>query len=527
MPLIESFVSEDSKRDQVTTSQTVLIILLALITILWIVSDKKRKTLSFLSIIEIVVFFLICMAAIWCSGGIESTYKFIFIPMIALYTIENNTRVGMVIAGGASFSLLAVDLLLYTSENTVNKFFESDLVLSAVFMIVAWVLGYYVQTTDRLICDLRDDINRDGLTKAYNHRCFYDSLARECERAEKFGNPLSLVMIDVDAFKLYNDMYGHQRGDEVLLNVTNSLQKCLEGEATLYRYGGDEFAAILPNFTLEDATDLAEKMRESIGNTDFFGMKHLPNEKISITVGVSEYRHGEGDGIKDLIERADNALYRGKFLHRDSVEVYSSVFDEIANENDDQSDKIRSIKQLITIINARDSYTFNHVERVVYITDEFAKFLGLSQDDTRKLVFAAYLHDLGKINIPKEVLISDTKLTDEEWDLLRKHPADSVDILRGITGFADIIPIVLAHHERWDGKGYPQSLGGESIPYLARVLTLCDSYDAMTSKRPYKKPLSKANAIDEIIRCKGSQFDPELTDKFIEFIKDLPERAER
>ncbi|MPM62193.1 hypothetical protein SDC9_109059 [bioreactor metagenome] len=205
-------------------------------------------------------------------------------------------------------------------------------------------------------------------------------------------------------------------------------------------------------------------------------------------------------------------------MRRNSVEVYSSIFEEFSGD-DSQNEGLKkimnSLKTLITVINSRDFYTYNHVERVVYLCKEFANYLELQDEDKRLLLYAAYLHDLGKINISKEILICDQPLTNEQWEELKRHPIDSAAIVGAIEGLEDIVPIILQHHERYDGAGYPNKLRGNEICYLARILTLADSFDAMTSKRPYQATKTYDQAFDEIRKCSGTQFDPDLSEKFI------------
>ena len=208
------------------------------------------------------------------------------------------------------------------------------------------------------------------------------------------------------------------------------------------------------------------------------------------------------------------------------MEIYSSIFEELntlESHNQVLQETFHSLKTLITVINSRDAYTFNHIERVVYLCKVVANHLHLSADEKKRLIYAAYLHDLGKINISKEILISDQKLTQQQWEELKQHPAESAEIIKKVEGFQDIVPIVLQHHERYDGTGYPNHLKGNQICYLARILVLADSFDAMTSKRPYQPIKSYEEAFAEIRKCSGTQFDPSLCEPFIEAIESIKE----
>jgi putative nucleotidyltransferase with HDIG domain len=195
---------------------------------------------------------------------------------------------------------------------------------------------------------------------------------------------------------------------------------------------------------------------------------------------------------------------------------YSSVYDRFDHlDQIDEEERIISIRALLSVINSRDRYTYNHTDRVVHYCEAYSKHAGLSEEDSRLLLYSAYLHDIGKINVPQEILISEKKLTDQEWTLIKRHPSDGAEIAQKIRNFDTVADIVRQHHEKFNGTGYPNGAKGEEIHVLARVLTLADSFDAMTAKRPYQKVMTFEEAFEEIRRCKGSHFDPELAEIFI------------
>ena len=189
------------------------------------------------------------------------------------------------------------------------------------------------------------------------------------------------------------------------------------------------------------------------------------------------------------------------------------------NIDDKDIELVTSIKTLISIINAKDRYTYSHVERVVIYSRLLADKLNLSDVDKSNLIYGAYMHDIGKINIAKEILVKRMKLEKEEWEELKQHPENGVEIIKSVESLKDVIPLIKHHHERYDGKGYPDGLSGENIPYLARVLTVVDSFDAMTSNRPYNRRKSYEEGIEELRKCSGEQFDPEIAKAFIEVIE--------
>jgi putative nucleotidyltransferase with HDIG domain len=246
----------------------------------------------------------------------------------------------------------------------------------------------------------------------------------------------------------------------------------------------------------------------------------MPGHRLTISIGVAE-RKSTGDTVADWIARADNALYKAKSFRKNRVELYTSVydrFDHLDQVNDDE--RIISIKTLLSVIDARDRYTRNHTEHVVEFCETFARFAKLSDEESQKLISSAYLHDIGKINISKETLITEKRLTDKQWEEIRKHPADGADIVRKMKDSDEIADIVLQHHEKFDGTGYPNHVAGKDLHKLARILTLADSFDAMTTKRNYQRARTYEEAFEEIRRCAGTQFDPELSEIFIRAINE-------
>jgi HD-GYP domain-containing protein (c-di-GMP phosphodiesterase class II) len=199
--------------------------------------------------------------------------------------------------------------------------------------------------------------------------------------------------------------------------------------------------------------------------------------------------------------------------------MYFSVFDNLDVE-DDEEELLNSIRTLVSVINAKDRYTFGHSERVTDHAMKLAARFGLPQEQIHLLGYAAFLHDIGKIEIDRQVLNKVERLTDEEWKMIQHHPEWGSKIVKAMPKLRPIVPVILYHHENFDGSGYPNGLKGHAIPILARIIRVADSYDAMVSHRPYKKSLSMAEALDEIRTYSGTQFDPELADVFIEMIQE-------
>lgn len=469
--------------------------------------------------LEIIVFNIVFIISIYVSGANESKNKYMFLFIIISYTIEYGMGTGLMIAGVATGVIASMDLFLGNNA-AINIQFQNDLALFAMFFLVAWTIGYYVKLEQSYIENVINYANIDGLTGAFNHRYFYKSIEELFEESKNNNTQLSLLMLDLDYFKRYNDVYGHSKGDELLKQITNILRSNLRENDILCRYGGDEFSVILPRTNKEEASSIADRLREAVCNYDYLGKENLNNKMVTTSIGVSTYSN-EMESYKDLIENSDTALYRAKFLRRNKVEVYSSIFDHVIGADADGNllEEIKPLKTLITVINSRDTYTYNHVERVFNYCGIIADYLQLPIEEKRLLLYGAYLHDLGKINVSKETLISNTELSQDQWEELKKHPQDSADIVSQIKGFDKVVPIVLQHHEKYDGTGYPKGLKGNEINYLARILTVVDSFDAMTNQRPYHEIKIFEEAFEEMERCKGTHFDPIIADKFMEALK--------
>jgi diguanylate cyclase (GGDEF)-like protein/putative nucleotidyltransferase with HDIG domain len=498
----------------------IAICIITSIYIIWCYSARqkyKKKHYRVLIFFEDCCFMLIFLILNLSSGANVSQYKFLFLFLIITSTIESGMKYGLTFAFLSSLIILTIDLI-YGPLEGVNTYFENDLILAGVFMLTAWPLGYYVKIENEHNERLANLANIDGLTGVYNHRFFHDTLKMIFTEAKTNNSPLSLILLDIDYFKYYNDLYGHQKGDEVLKEIGKLLKENFQPPSIVARYGGEEFTVLLPNTSESEAIKIAENIRYIIESEKFEGEEHQPNGRITASIGVSTFPDKAKNDV-DLIKSADDALYRAKFFNKNRVESYYSILEDLKKEIEDKHiDLITSIKTLISVINAKDKYTYGHTERVVVYAEMLAEKLGLREDEKNILKYGAYLHDIGKINISKDILIKKMPLTNEEWSLLKTHPLNGVEIIEPVESIKAVIPLIRHHHERYDGKGYPDQLSGLNIPYLARILTVVDSFDAMTSNRPYNGRKSYEEAIEELRRCSGTQFDPDIVESFIEAI---------
>ena len=357
----------------------------------------------------------------------------------------------------------------------------------------------------------------DCLTGLYNHRRFQEELNKQIEIHKLNGQTFALFMIDIDNFKQINDIYGHQAGDKVLLDLASLMQNYFK-DGFVSRYGGEEFAVILPNAAPQKAFDIGQGLINSVNNKAFYAFDYNYSAiNITVSLGISCFPMN-ATNRDDLLHQADYALYTAKKTKNCAV-LYSSVLDEISPEEDEAT--ISTIKTLNIVINAKDQYTFKHSERVVYYAETLARHLELPEDDIKVLRYGAFLHDIGKIKTDMSILLKSGKLTKEEYQVIKQHPVIGAEIAREIPSLEQSVPVILYHHERYDGKGYPYGIKGDEIPLFGRIAAIADSFDAMTTKRPYKQALTYEQAVEELKKNAGTQFDPVLVEEFLKCVKGL------
>lgn len=356
----------------------------------------------------------------------------------------------------------------------------------------------------------------DELTGLYNHRYFQERLEEELKRAQRKHATVNLLMVDIDHFKHYNDTFGHPAGDRLLKQVAMILKASVRDVDTVARYGGEEFTVILVDTSPDECAEISERIRRDIENFPFEGRDEQPGGRLTISMGVASFPRN-ATSRQDLIWLADQALYRVKHSTRNNVLVYSSVLDELkASLQPDEQDIINQLQSQLSIINAKDKYTFSHAERVVSYAEVIARQMRLSEEELRFLRYGAFLHDIGKIDLDRRILNKRDVLTAAELKEIRLHSKKGARLLEQSPVLASLIPMVRHHHERYDGAGYPLGLKGEEIPLAARILAVADSFDAMTVNRPYKPAKSRGEALKEVRQQAGKQFDPLVVEKFLE-----------
>ncbi|MFC1845951.1 diguanylate cyclase [Chloroflexota bacterium] len=353
----------------------------------------------------------------------------------------------------------------------------------------------------------------DELTGLYNRRHFDESVKREIERHSRYGSMFSLIFLDLDNFKHYNDLMGHPAGDKLLTLIGQLLKGTLRNIDLAFRYGGDEFAIIMPQTSGDDAYAASERVRKMITS-------EMNDQQINITssLGLASWP-SDGLTADDIINAADKALYHAKRTGGNrtcAVSQMLSPLNELEETTPDtEKETLNTIYALAATIEARDPYTYGHSRKVRSYAVALAESIGLPAEKVAIISHAALLHDIGKIGILDEVLNKAGKLDIDELELIKTHPQLSRTIVGHVPSLTPCLPAILHHHENWDGTGYPAKLKSEAIPLEARVLTIADAFDAMTSLRPYRAPLSYKEAVEELKRFSGTQFDPSLVKKFL------------
>ena len=397
-------------------------------------------------------------------------------------------------------------------------------------------LGRAMLSVRASVAAARSQAATDILTGAPNRPALVAALFAEVERSVRHRRPLAVAFGDIDNFKSVNDTYGHEVGDEVLKGVVDAIRGSVRVTDIVGRYGGEEIVVILPETTVEDAAALADSLRLVVGRRRFA----VASGEISVTVsfGVAG-AVGDRLGVESLLRQADAAMYSAKALGRDQVYAFTEPDDDASVIRSPISPRGRAeamdlgkaahgaaAETLAAILSPLPHYRGQPSALIATIVAALARNLDLPRHEVDKVRVAALLHDVGKVGIPADILEKPAALTPAEWRSVVQHPRIGQVILEQATVLRDAVPIILHHHERFGGAGYPYGLRGQEIPLGARIVAIADAYDAMTQDRPYKRAISHQAAIDELRRHAGTQFDPELVELFCDLYGARPPEVE-
>nr|BBH88781.1 hypothetical protein KTC_35320 [Thermosporothrix sp. COM3] len=380
-----------------------------------------------------------------------------------------------------------------------------------------------IADVDRLYRENARAALTDPVTGLPNHRAVLNRLDRDIQESKQRHEQLGFLFVDIDHFKRINDRWGHLAGDAVLREVGQRLQQGVGENNFVGRYGGEEFAVIVWNVDVQQVAEIAERLRWAIASRPFQWNVEAEAAATEISLSASfgvAVCPVHGSEAKTLIQYADSAMYRAKNSGRNRVciadEDERAIHMALSTSERFETVDERTTQALLAVTSVRDPYLYVHSRRVMILADAIAVEMKRPADEVRLLQLAALFHDIGKVGIPDSILHKPGPLTDEEWKMMRRHAELGSQILAQAGGiFVLVAGIVRAHHERWDGKGYPDGLVREEIPFPARILAVADAYDAMTFPRVCRKSVSSHEACQEIVRCAGSQFDPAVVRAFL------------
>ena len=374
----------------------------------------------------------------------------------------------------------------------------------------------------------------DMLTNLPNHRALQSLLEQECERARRFGRPLSLLFFDGDRFKTVNDTYGHAVGDVVLRELGERTRSVLRAGDTIGRFGGEEFLVLLPETDEAEAKCVAERLRGAVAAFPLATQEVEGGIAVTVSIGVASF---PDDGViaGEVREQADQAMYWAKRLGRNQVRTAAEAaranrdaalraatahalerkelnsLDTREPEQQLRIEQLRLIYSLMGALDWREPGTSTHAHEVSDLVVSMARLLQFDEVRIMRASTAAFLHDIGKIALPDRLLQQPRQqFSTQEWRLLHQHAELGAAIVEDSPWLSDLAPAIRYHHERWDGTGTPDELSGEAIPLEARLIAIAEAYHAMMSDRPYQKARSTAEALEELERRSGTQFDPSL-----------------
>ena len=446
---------------------------------------------------------LLVGATIWLSDGITAFAQFyVWVSVYAFYFFPLRAAVAHVV-------LAAVTLAIVMRAGIESAPELRWFITAGTFVGAGLVTGALARRDRHSIRELAGAATTDPLTGLLNRRGFERAFARELERARRSRQTLSVLVADIDHFKQVNDRFGHDTGDQVLRRFSGALARTARLGDVVGRLGGEEFVLVAPATDVDGSYALAERIREAL-RAELEGEPYA----VTLSVGIAVFpRHGRS--ARELLEAADQALYYGaKRMGRDCAVVYRAALAElflgVASELAPEAQvDVATGLSLAEELDMRDSGSVSHVRGVGRAAEMIARELGLPDDKARRLRLAGLLHDVGKIRIPRAVRVKREPLDSGEWRKMKQHPVLAAEILTD-EALTDIRDWVCAHHERYEGGGYPKGVDADELPLESRILAVAEAYASMVHPQAYRDPVPERAARAELRRCAGSQFDPDV-----------------
>jgi diguanylate cyclase (GGDEF)-like protein len=445
----------------------------------------------------------------WGSESAYGPLPFVWVTLLAFYFFTRGAALVhlALMAAGYALALGLED----PAENPLDGWVATVLTLLVTGLLVSLVRDRLT----RLIRRLSDAAHRDALTDLLNRRGFEAVFDSELERARRADQPLSLIVGDLDRFKRVNDAFGHAVGDTVLRRVAEAISGAKRGFDTASRIGGEEFAVLAPDCDEHGAYMLAERIRAAVHEA--VAEQH-GETNLTISFGISTFPlHGQSaDG---LLRTADQALYAAKRLGRNrsvisSAEVPGILARASRSSNGEAHVELASLLNLAEALDYRETGSASHCQRVGRFAELTARELGLPPESVERVRLAGILHDVGRVAFPDDLILKHGPLTDDEWAWVRAHPAIGARMVE-TTEYEDIRSWILFHHERPDGRGYPEGRGEDEVPLESAIIAVADAYEAMTSTRPYRPAYAADDAADELRREAGRQFRSDVVEALL------------
>jgi diguanylate cyclase (GGDEF)-like protein/putative nucleotidyltransferase with HDIG domain len=426
------------------------------------------------------------------------------------------------LVGGAAALVVAASSYLFAEARGIHGWPPgSEALLALTAVAAAGSVAMLRSQRPHVAAEPPGEATIDGLTRMASHRAFQDRLEHECDRAYRFGDSFALLLLDLDQFHLVNERHRHKTGDHVLTGLAGRLRGMIREIDLCARFGGDQFALILPHTYQKGGVDAAERLRQSVAAWSF----HTPEStelRLTASAGLAFYPD-DGTTPAELVQAAQDALAFAKSLGGNQIQLYPEL--SSAGDNSGNVVKLTSagygniVRSLAAAVEVRDRYTHEHSHFVSELAAATARRMGFRGHEVARIKTGALLHDVGKIGVPDAVLTKQGGLTASEWDSIRQHPVLGKKIIEHAPELADVIPLVLYHQERFDGSGYPARLSGDAIPIGARIIAAADAYYAIRSDRPYRSGRTHAEALQELRRCAETQFDPHVVASLISVLE--------